>query len=136
MTGGVLMDTGPLAAYYLPRERHHGWAVEQFGKIEGSLLTCEPVLTEVCHFLARANVPARELLRKVEDGTIELAMRLEDEASAVSELMTRYGDRPMSLADACLVRMAEITDLPICTIDSDFHVYRKNRRHSLSIICP
>ncbi len=40
------------------------------------------------------------------------------------------------LADACLVRLAEISGLPICTLDSDFEVYRANRRRRLALITP
>ena len=50
--------------------------------------------------------------------------------------MERYSDVPMSLADACLVRLAEMTDLPICTLDRDFAIYRANRRRPLTLITP
>ena len=50
--------------------------------------------------------------------------------------MERYADVPMSLADACLVRMAEITGLPICTLDNDFSLYRTHRRRPLELITP
>ncbi len=42
----------------------------------------------------------------------------------------------MSLADACLVRLAEITGLPICTLDSDFAIYRAHGRRALTLITP
>ena len=50
--------------------------------------------------------------------------------------MRQYDNVPMSLADACLVRLAEITGLPICTLDSDFHVYRAHRRRVIELIIP
>jgi uncharacterized protein len=51
--------------------------------------------------------------------------------------MRRYRDRPMSFADACLVRMAELhSDSCIWTLDRDFRFYRKNRRQTLSLVSP
>jgi uncharacterized protein len=50
--------------------------------------------------------------------------------------MHRYRNLPMSLADACLVRLAEISGLPICTLDSDFEIYRAHRRARLGLISP
>jgi uncharacterized protein len=50
--------------------------------------------------------------------------------------MERYRNVPMSLADACLVRLAEIHRLPVCTLDSDFAVYRIGRRTPLTLITP
>jgi hypothetical protein len=51
--------------------------------------------------------------------------------------MTKYGDVPMSLADACLVRMSELDpDLTVVTIDRDFRLYRRHGRLSISTIMP
>jgi predicted nucleic acid-binding protein len=59
---------------------------------------------------------------------------LDDEAGAITGLMQRYRNLPMSLADACLVRLAKISGLPICTLDSDFMIYRGHRRAALDVI--
>ena len=50
--------------------------------------------------------------------------------------MERYHNVPMSLADACLVWLTEITDLPICTLDTDFVIYRTRRGRALDLISP
>jgi uncharacterized protein len=50
--------------------------------------------------------------------------------------MERYANVPMSLADACLVRLAELTSLPICTFDADFAIYRAHSRRPLTVISP
>ena len=62
--------------------------------------------------------------------------RLSPEADALHALMNRYRNVPMSLADACLVRLAEIYDLPICTLDSDFATYRARGHRRLVLITP
>ena len=49
--------------------------------------------------------------------------------------MKRYADTPMSLADACLVRMTELVpDARVMTLDSDFYVYRKHGRQTISLV--
>jgi len=42
----------------------------------------------------------------------------------------------MSFADACLVRMAEVQDSTIFTLDSDFLIYRKNQKDVLDLLIP
>ena len=52
-------------------------------------------------------------------------------------MVRRYNDVPMSLADACLVRLAELyPQSPVLTLDSDFVAYRKNGRQLIPIISP
>jgi predicted nucleic acid-binding protein len=130
------MDTGPLVAYFCRTEARHAWAVEQFEMLEPPILTCEPVLTETCFLLRRANVPAARLLEKVRPGVLQVGIRLDQEAGAIADFMHRYRNLPMSFADACLVRLAEISGLPICTLDSDFTIYRGHRGARLNLISP
>jgi len=70
------------------------------------------------------------------ESEIRIGLQLEHEIEAIRGLMQRYANVPMSLADACLVRLAEITDLPICTLDRDFAIYRAGRRRALTLITP
>ena len=56
--------------------------------------------------------------------------------AGLGRLIDRYANVPMSLADACLVRMAELVDLPICTLDADFAIYRAHGRRPLRLISP
>ena len=136
MRAGAVMDTGLLVAYFCANEARHTWAVEQFENLAPPILTCEPVLTEACVLLGRARQPASRLLDKVRHGALLIGIHLEDEAGHVIDLMHRYRDLPMSPADACLVRLAEISGLPICTLDSDFTIYRRHRRAALALISP
>jgi predicted nucleic acid-binding protein len=51
--------------------------------------------------------------------------------------MQKFADVPMSLADACLVRMAEQQpNALVVTLDSDFHIYRRNRNQAIRTIMP
>jgi predicted nucleic acid-binding protein len=133
---GAVVDTGPLVAYFCASETRHNWAIQQFANLTPPLLTCEPVLTETCFLLARQKIPGWLLLENLARGALRIALRLDAEAAAVRDLMSRYSSIPMSLADACLVRLAELSGLPVCTLDSDFTLYRVRRRKRLALIMP
>jgi len=65
-------------------------------------------------------------------GALLISFGLNNEIESVLRLLHKYEDLPMSLADACLVRMTETTADPILlTTDTDFRVYR---RHSRQVI--
>jgi predicted nucleic acid-binding protein len=132
----LLLDTGPLVAYLRPREADHDWAVEQFEALDEPFVSCEPVLTEACFLVMRAGRPATVVLDLLRRGLVRVGFELADELIAVRELMARYRNIPMSLADACLVRLAELTRLPVCTLDSDFMIYRLSNGRPLALIMP
>lgn len=132
----ALLDTGPLLAYLYPRDAYHDWAREQFAQFDPPFLTCEAVIVEACFLLARRRRAITQVLVAVERGLIDTDFSLGEHVDAVCRLIERYANVPMSLADACLVRMAEMTGLPICTLDSDFTIYRAHGRQPLRLISP
>jgi len=136
MRSGVLLDTGPLVAYLTERDGHHDWALETFNSLDLPAITCEPVLTEACFLVERNGQPPTRVLDHAARQEIRIGLQREREMEAIRALMQRYENVPMSLADACLVRLAEMTGLPICTLDRDFAIYRANRRRSLTLIMP
>jgi uncharacterized protein len=116
----VLVDTGPFLALIDRREMHHAWVQAQLADISPPLLTCEAVLTEACHLARRTNAGTHAILELFERGVVALAFNLHDNFSEVSSLLQRYANVPMSLADACLVRMSElVASCTIFTLDSD-----------------
>jgi predicted nucleic acid-binding protein len=133
----AIIDTGPLVAFFDRAERHHGWAVQRIEKLEAPLLVCEPVLTEAIYLLARHAKAQDALFELLQNGALSIALRIEDHVDALRILMQKYRDTPMSLADACVVRMAEIHDRhEVLTLDADFSVYRKHGRVALQLIHP
>ncbi len=136
MQRSVLLDTGPLVAYFCPADRYHAWAVSQFAAFVAPVTTCEAVLAESGFLLARAGVSPTRILSKLAQGVFHIGLDVEREAAAIAALMQRYADRPMSLADACMVRMAEMQPGPVCTLDRDFPVYRRHGRQALDLIIP
>jgi predicted nucleic acid-binding protein len=74
------------------------------------------------------------LLRR---GSVLVAFELAKHVEPVLKLMQKYADVPMSLADACLVRMTEtFTDPIVLTTDADFRVYRRHSRHVVPCVTP
>src|SRR6476620_4846347 len=133
----VVVDAGPLVALFDQSDRHHRWAEERVREMQFPLLVCEPVLTEAMYLLAGFWSAQEELLALFEDGVLAIALQIHEHFSAVRQLLRRYRDTPMSLADACVVRMAEIHDASaVFTLDSDFTVYRKNVRMPIDLIYP
>ena len=133
----IIIDTGPLVAYFNRRDRWHRWVVDQMAALHPPLVTCEPVLTEACFLIHRAGGSAADLIRKLTQGSLEIGLGVEDAASAIESLMQRYADTPMSLADACLVRLSELLpDSRLFTLDADFEHYRRNGRHVIPLLRP
>lgn len=134
MKTNVLVDTGPLVAFFNKRDKYHDWAVLQWARIEPPMVTCEAVLSEACFLLGPAQGAIVTLLeRKV----LHLPFRLANHIKQIERLLQKYSDVPMSLADACLVRMAELyDDSTLFSIDTDFTVYRKHKRKLIPTILP
>ncbi len=137
MTRRVIVDAGPLVAFLDRREAHHDWIAEQARTLALPWLLCEAVLAESWYLLRRLPVAQDALLEMVETGLLKVEFALSEEIGPVRLLRQKYRDIPMSLANACLVRMAEkFDDYALCTLDSDFTVYRKHGRQPIPLITP
>ncbi len=133
----VLIDTGPIVALLIARDQHHRWARSEWARLKPPLLSCEAVLSEAQHIVRRLGGDPLVILEFVRRGLLKVTFRAELEIEALIELERSYADVPMSLADACLVRMSELS--PRCrvmTTDSDFLRYRRNRRQLVPVISP
>jgi len=133
----AIVDTGPLVAFFDRAERHHRWVIERIEGLETPLLVCEPVLTEAAHLLGRRTKGQDVLFELLHNGALKIAFRIEEHFGALRKLLQKYRDTPMSLADACIVLMAESHERhAVLTLDSDFTVYRKHGRVMLTLIYP
>jgi predicted nucleic acid-binding protein len=105
--------------------------------LDAPLLVCEPVLTEAIYLLGRFPRARDALFGLLQNGAFAVAFQLAEHVATLRRLMRKYLDTPMSLADACVVRMAEIhEDHNVLTLDSDFTVYRKRSRSLIRIMHP
>jgi predicted nucleic acid-binding protein len=133
----IFLDTGPLVAYVVADERYHNWARDQFDSLFAPLLTCEPVLAEAAYLISQRGGSCDFIWKLLRSGALRIAFDLETEFESVAVLMSRYAEIPMDLADACLVRMAELQrDCKILTLDSDFKTYRRFGRQIIPLLCP
>jgi uncharacterized protein len=132
-----LADTGPLVALLAANETMHAWSADQAKAAPVSLLTCDAVITEALFLLKRVGHDTDKLFDLIESGFLRREFDLHAEYRAVRDLMRRYREMPMSFADACLVRMAEVHDSAVVwTLDRDFHVYRRHRRQTIPLVTP
>jgi predicted nucleic acid-binding protein len=133
----AIVDTGPLVALFDRAEQHHRWVAERFDELDAPLLVCEPVLAEAMYLLARFPKAQDAILELMQNGALSVAFRIDEHVDLLRKLLQKYRDTPMSLADACIVRMSELHDRhAVLTLDSDFLIYRKHGRTALPLIQP
>lgn len=137
MAASVVVDTGPIVAWLDADDQHHAWVKAQFSRLRPPLLTCEAVLTEACFLISRSGADAGTVIQLVEHGVLNVVQLFDIEAPSVRRLMRRYENVPMSLADACLVRLVELTSQStLFTLDSDFQIYRQKGRRLIPLLAP
>jgi predicted nucleic acid-binding protein len=135
MAAGVLVDTGFVVALLRRRDSHHRWAAAQAQRLPPPWSTCEAVLSEAFHLLGARGAPALDAL--LHRQALVVAFRLGNDLEPVLRLMQKYAAVPMSLADACLVRMTEtIANAELLTTDTDFRIYRRHGRQVIPCVMP
>lgn len=133
----TLVDTGPLVAVIDRGDDDHQACLEALSRLPRPLTTTWPVVTEVMYLLGdRGGWRAQhEFWSLVTDGHLHLEELTEAIRRRISQLMEKYQDLPMDLADASLVAVAEARGISqIVTLDSDFSVYRLHGRKAFKIL--
>lgn len=137
MMPSVIIDAGPLVALINARDTYHAWTVEQLKQAAGPLLTCEAALSEAVFLLRTMPGGVSQIEGMLRTGGLKSFFCLSAEIVPVCNLLRKYADVPMSLADACLVRMSELYPKHrVLTLDRDFHVYRRNRKQVIPLLMP
>ena len=135
MAGSVLVDAGFLVALLSRRDAHHGWAAAHSPGHPPPWRTCDAVLSEAFHLLGtRGGAALAALLTR---RAVVVGFDLGEQMEPVLMLMGKYAGVPMSLADACLVRMSEtLPDPLLLTTDADFRIYRRHGRQAIPAVLP
>lgn len=135
MPANVVADAGFFVALLDRRDNHHRWASAQAARFVPPWRTCEAALAESFYLLEpEGAAPLIALLRRAE-AVVSFDFGLDQEP--ILALMRKYADVPMSLADACLVRMTEVLPEPIVlTTDSHFRIYRRHSRQAIPCVIP
>ena len=133
---GVLVDAGPLVALIDRGDAAHQACVETLQTLHGSLITVWPAFTEAMYLLRGSWRAQSALWSRLETEALDLAPLDESDARRMRELMEKYRELPMDLADAALVRVAERESLTrIFTLDvRHFSLYRGARRRRFTIV--
>jgi uncharacterized protein len=130
----ILADTGFFIALGNNGDRYHSRAIQVISTLREPLITTYPVITETSYLLARdaGLVVQFEFLTEVANGTFPVFDLQRQHLSRMVELMRRYANLPMDLADASLVVLAEhLGHGRILTCDRrDFSIYRWNNTNS------
>ena len=133
---GVLLDTGPLVALLSKDDAAHDRACALFAACVPPLRCCEAVIAEACFLMKRVHTggPA-EVVALGRRGVFAMALSAEAHWMPIEALLRKYADRQISLADACLIRSAEVhNEARILTFDNDFTVYRWARHRTFKIV--
>ena len=137
MKENVILDTGPLVAFLNRKDRFHPWALEHWGQIQPSMLTCEAVISEACFLLRTTGSGIDSVMQLIQRKIIKISFHLDEHIQPVKSLLSKYRSVPLSIADACLIKMSELhPESRVFTLDSDFNLYRKNRRRIIPTIMP
>lgn len=135
MAANILVDASFLIAVLSRRDSHYGWALAQARHLSLPWKTCEAALSETFHFLGKGGAP--RLAALLRERVVVCAFDFTTETDEVLQLMAKYADLPMSLADACLVRMTErLPDPILLTLDQDFHIYRRHGNKPIPCVMP
>jgi predicted nucleic acid-binding protein len=131
----VVVDAGFLVALWRRADQHHDWAGAAARVHPPPWATCEAALSEAEHLLGEAGrASLRTACRR---GAVRVVSVSVDDIAAVVDLLDKYDDVPMSLADACLVRMTEtLPDPLVLTTDADFRIYRRHSRRAVPCFLP
>jgi predicted nucleic acid-binding protein len=128
-----ICDTGFIVAFLNRDDRYHAWAVALASQLTEPLLTCEAVLAESAFKV----LSVAAVMKLVRDGMLTLSFSLNDNLAQIQELALRYEDRHPDLADLCVVRMSELHPRhSVVTVDTDFRIYRRNKREAIPLIFP
>ena len=135
MAKNILVDAGFVVALLSRRDAQHQWAVNQAPELPPPWSTCEAVLSEAYHLLGERGAPS--LSAMLHRRALVISFELSKNVEPVTKLIEKYSDVPLSLADACLVRMTEtLADPVILTTDEDFRVYRRHSRQVVPCVTP
>ena len=131
----VLLDTGVIVALLDRSESSHEACAETVRSLESPLVTCEAVIAESCYLLRNLPGAPEAVIENVVAGIFQLPFQLSREAAGIKQILRKYRDRRIDLADACLIRLADEFETPdILTLDKDFQIYRWGKSKSFHLL--
>lgn len=133
----VLVDTGPIVALIDRRDSKHTWASAMMDTFDAPMVTCTAVITEAIFLLNHANHGVETLFSFIDEEIIQVENPYPTKKELIHRLILKYQNMSSSLADLCLIAMAEQHNASkVFTIDSDFLVYRDSKGNIIDLISP
>ena len=138
MPSQVIVDTGPLVAFFDADDDHHASCVSTLKGLTQSLVTLWPAVTEALHLLAFSSIAQQGLLSWLAESGAQLAPLSPSDIPRIQELLRRYKDLPMDFTDAALIAVAERDNIKtVFTVDKrDFHIYRPRHVRMFHLLPP
>jgi len=131
----VLLDTGVIVALLDRNESTHQACADAVQELQAPLLTCEAVIAESCYLLRNLTGASEAVIENIAAGMFQVAFQLSHEAASVKQVLRKYRERKIDLADACLVRLADIFETgDILTLDRDFTIYRWGKNKPFRLV--
>ncbi len=127
----VLLDAGPWFAYLSEADAHREWAVTQF-KAYAHFVTCEAVVTEVCHRLAYHDQSPDLALQALDLQIVEIDFSLPESLPCVRSFLRKYADQRIDFADACLLAMVE--EDPRCKLITTDRLFERARLADRTVV--
>ena len=131
----VLLDTGFIVALLDRSESLHKTCARTIREVQAPLVTCEAVITECCYLLRNLSGASEAVIENIAAGIFQVPLQLSRETAAVKQLLRKYKDRKIDLADACLIRLADqFGTADILTLDRDFAIYRWGKNKPFRVL--
>jgi uncharacterized protein len=131
----VLLDTGFIVALLDRSENLHKTCARTIREVQAPLLTCEAVITESCYLLRNLSGASEAVIENIAAGIFQVPFQLSRETAAVRQLLRKYKDRKIDLANACLIRLADqFGTADILTLDRDFAIYRWGKNKPFRVL--
>ena len=131
----VLLDTGFIVALLDRSENFHKTCARTVREVEAPLVTCEAVITESCYLLRNLSGASEAVIGNIAAGIFQVPFQLSRDIAGVKQVLRKYKDRKIDLADACLIRLADQFGTgDILTLDQDFAIYRWGRNKPFRVL--
>jgi predicted nucleic acid-binding protein len=131
----VLLDTGFIVALLDRSENFHKTCAQAVREVEAPLVTCEAVITESCYLLRNLSGASEAVIENITAGIFQVPFQLSRDTSGVKQILRKYKDRKIDLADACLIRLADqFGTADILTLDRDFRIYRWGKNKPFRVL--
>ncbi|MCW7463134.1 type II toxin-antitoxin system VapC family toxin [Leptospira limi] len=131
----AIIDTGPIVAFFDESDNYCLQCRSFLKNFKGKLYTTLAVVTEVSYLLSDNKRIQKAFIEWIDNNAISILNQDNEQFSSILFYMEKYSDRPMDFADASLMTISEVYEIPnIFTLDSDFRFYKSKKGKSLKII--